>query len=73
MKLHKPSVTKTSIVDAVEKNMDRAQTSINSADWYKDAFELSTQEDLKWDAAQDTIKALEELRTEDDSSPASSS
>jgi len=64
MKLFKKSSKKSSIVDEVQKNMDRAP-SIDSASWYKEAFEMSSKQDLNWDATKDTLKALDEIRTED--------
>ena len=66
MKTVKRSNAKSSIVDDVQKNMDNASaTSIDSASWYREAFEMSSKQDLNWDAAQDTLKALEELRIKD--------
>lgn len=66
MKLFKKSGKKSSIVDEVQNNMDRATSStFDCASWYQQAFEISSKEDLEWDAHQDTLKALDEIRTED--------
>ena len=67
MKLFKKSSKKSSVVDDVQKNMDRASShSIGCASWYKQAFETSSKQDLEWDENKDTLKSLDDIHTEEE-------
>ena len=66
MKLFKKGGKKSSIVDEVQQNMDSASScSIDCASWYQQAFETSSKQDLEWDANQDILKTLDDIRIED--------
>lgn len=51
MKLFRGLGKKSSIVDVVQHDMDKANE-ITSAQWYKDAFNNASKKDLEWDAVQ---------------------